>query len=198
MTARTSSSLMWTASFGSGLPPAAAMSPPALWTRMSMAPSSATTVSMLRSTSAAFVRSARIFTVRTPCPPAIARATSVSVSVPPYSDGPCSRMPCTPTWQPERRQSLRKGTAKPTAGTGDERHLAFECSVGHDGFLLARAACGAAGWLAAISRAPATIRPRGSAPGTWAPPSCAALLPACRGSRTPRRPPRRSGSAGCP
>jgi hypothetical protein len=51
-TARTSSSRMPTASFGSGLPPLAAMSPPALWTRISIAPNCCVVVSTTRAMSA--------------------------------------------------------------------------------------------------------------------------------------------------
>ena len=111
-TARTSASLTQTASFGSGLPPWAAMSPPALCTRISIGPSSASTVAITCSTCAASVRSPSTRQVRTPCASPIACAVSVSVVPSPYSAGPCSRMPCTPIGQPSA--ASRSANARPS------------------------------------------------------------------------------------
>src|ERR1700738_5002530 len=110
-TARTSASLILTASFGSGLPPAAAMSPPALWIRISIGPSFCAVVSTTRSMSAPFVRSPRTLMVRTPCSAATASATAVRVEPSPYSAGPFSRMPWMATSAP--RLASRRAKARP-------------------------------------------------------------------------------------
>src|SRR5882724_2610281 len=99
-TARTSSSLIVIASFGSGLPPLAAMSPPALWTRISIGPSSRLAVSTTRAMSPPSVRSPSTRMVRTPWVAATSSATAVSVDPSPYSAGPFSRMPWIATSAP--------------------------------------------------------------------------------------------------
>ena len=95
ITARTSTSLMKTQSLGLGLPPAAAMSPPALWTRMSMGPRARSASATTRATSSVRVRSPRMRTVFTPCALPISSAVAVSVVPSPNSAGPFSRMPWT-------------------------------------------------------------------------------------------------------
>ena len=102
---------MLTASFGSGLPPAAAMSPPALWTRISIGPSEREVSSTTRSMSAPLVRSPSTRMVRTPCADCTASATAVSVVPSPYSAGPFSRMPCSATSAP--RLASRSANARP-------------------------------------------------------------------------------------
>ena len=133
-TARTSTSGTPTASFGSGLPPAAAMSPPALCTRMSIGPSSASTSATTRATCAPSVRSPSVRQTGTPCASAIARAVAVSVVPSPYSAGPCSRMPCTPTGAAERRETLGERAPEPAPRPGDQRYptLQHACVLGHD------------------------------------------------------------------
>ena len=76
-----------------------------------MGPSSAAAVATVRSMSSTRVRSPRIFTVRTPCASAMARATSVSVWLPPYSDGPVLAHAVHGDVAAERGQALGEGTA---------------------------------------------------------------------------------------
>src|SRR4051794_6294445 len=112
-TARTSSSLMLMASFGSGLPPLAAMSPPALWTRISIGPSCIVAVSTTRAMSALEVRSPSTRMVFTPCALATSSATAVNVVPSPYSAGPFSRMPWIATSAPMAASFSAKARPSP-------------------------------------------------------------------------------------
>lgn len=190
-TARTSSSRMPTASFGSGLPPLAAMSPPALWTRMSIGPNSFVAVSTTRAMSAPWVRSPSTRIVRTPCVAATCSATAVSVDPSPYSAGPSSRMPWIAISAP--RLASRSANARPSPRPAPVTSATLPIS--------ARAASCVAMMYSPDLRNVSQRRDRGRwrapAPGTSARPACAGPAPACPGSRTRQMRPRRSGSADC-
>ncbi len=114
MTARTSSALICTTSLGSGLPPAAAISPPALCTRMSMGPSSALAVATVRSMSS----DAREVAEDLDGAHAMrlgdgAGDISQRLACRRTRTGPCSRMPCTAMWQPSAASRSAKARPSP-------------------------------------------------------------------------------------